>query len=271
MKRDSLLWKNADATRLKGIRGVAFDIDDTFSSRGKITPEAYAALWRLKKAGYALAPITGRPAGWCDHIARFWPVDAVVGENGAFVFFMQNGVRKRIDTPKEFSREESRKKLEALGERIRAEFPEAAWASDQDYREFDLAIDYCEDVSPWPDFEVERLVELCKTAGAQAKVSSVHVNAWFGKYDKVTGFRTWLGAGAPGLNGPVPSFEQWLFIGDSPNDEPMFEAFAHSVGVANLGPFLDQIAHTPVWITDGLSGEGFVEMADRLLAAVRAK
>src|SRR5208282_6875485 len=71
-----------DATRM-AIRGVLTDIDDTLSTGGRITAMAYAAMERLRQAGLLVIPVTGRPAGWCDHIARMWPVDAVVGENGA--------------------------------------------------------------------------------------------------------------------------------------------------------------------------------------------
>ena len=69
---------------LANIRGVFTDIDETVSTAGHLTAEAYGALAALHKAGLLVVPVTGRPAGWCDHIARFWPVDAVVGENGAF-------------------------------------------------------------------------------------------------------------------------------------------------------------------------------------------
>src|SRR6516164_2885263 len=69
---------------LAAVRGVLTDIDETLSTAGHLTPEAYAVLATLRKAGLLVIPVTGRPAGWCDHIARFWPVDAVVGENGAF-------------------------------------------------------------------------------------------------------------------------------------------------------------------------------------------
>src|SRR5262249_57511345 len=68
------------------IRGVLADIDDTITTDGKLTAAAYGALERLQAAGFRVVPITGRPAGWCDHIARMWPVDAVVGENRAFYF-----------------------------------------------------------------------------------------------------------------------------------------------------------------------------------------
>ena len=68
------------------IRGVLTDIDDTLTTHGRLFAASFGALERLRDAGLLVIPVTGRPAGWCDHIARMWPVDAVVGENGAFWF-----------------------------------------------------------------------------------------------------------------------------------------------------------------------------------------
>jgi HAD superfamily hydrolase (TIGR01484 family) len=213
-----------------------------------------------------VVPITGRPAGWCDHFARFWPVDAVVGENGAFTFFMgtRTGggeIRSRLDTPGALADESlRRKKLAELIQRIRGRFPHAKFASDQGYREHDLAIDFCEDVPAWSRSEIDELVTLCEEAGAHAKISSIHVNTWFGDYDKVKGFSHFLAS-----HPDMPTRDQWLFIGDSPNDEPMFRHFPHSVGVANLRNFLDRLSHPPRWITSAESGAGFVEMTEKLL------
>src|SRR5215510_288616 len=80
----------------KAVRGVLFDIDDTLTTEGQLTAEAYAALERLRAAGFLLVPLTGRPAGWCDHITRMWPVDAVFGENGAFYFCYDRVARRLI-------------------------------------------------------------------------------------------------------------------------------------------------------------------------------
>ena len=68
----------------RGVTSLLFDIDDTLTTEGRLTGAAYAALERFKVAGKRAIAVTGRPAGWCDHIARMWPLDAVVGENGAF-------------------------------------------------------------------------------------------------------------------------------------------------------------------------------------------
>lgn len=263
-KSQPKLWNEVNAQDLIGIQGVCLDIDDTLSTAGKLTSDAYAALWTLKNAGFFVVPITGRPAGWCDHFARFWPVDAVVGENGAFTFFMEKGVRRRINTPAGSDDLLLKKKLQDLGEKVRARFPKARWASDQSYREYDLAIDICEDVDPWTHEEVNYLLELCKNEGAHAKLSSIHVNVWFGDYDKRKGFEHWLGQGAPGCLKNLPK-DQWIYIGDSPNDEPMFGAFRYSVGVANLKKYLDQIQSPPTWLTDSESGKGFAEMAQKLV------
>jgi hypothetical protein len=175
---------------------------------------------------------------------------------------MKDGVRRRINTPGTLP--DPKPHLAGLGDRIRARFPLAQWASDQRYREYDLAIDICEDVEPWKEREVEDLLALCAEAGAHAKLSSIHVNAWFGDYDKRKGFENWIAQGAPGLKGRIPPLSAWLFIGDSPNDEPMFQAFEASVGVANLKKYLPRLKTPPRWITQAESGEGFAEMARRL-------
>lgn len=264
-------WSKATGGELASVRGVCFDIDDTFSTDGKITAGAFSALWRLREGGFALVAITGRPAGWCDHIARFWPVNAVVGENGAFTFYMQDGVRKRLETPGASTGgnvAETRARLQRLGEKIRQRFPHAKWASDQPYREFDLAVDFREDVPAWPREEVDALVELCKAEGAHAKISSIHVNAWFGDYDKRRGMEHWLASGAPGGVNPPRAQAEWLYVGDSPNDEPLFGWFENSVGVANLREFLDRIQSPPRWITRERSGAGFEEVAQRLITFV---
>ena len=80
--------ENISPDLLQNLQGVLFDIDDTFTTHGRIPACSLSALWDLKNAGLKLISVTGRPAGWCDHIARMWPLDGVVGENGAFYFWL---------------------------------------------------------------------------------------------------------------------------------------------------------------------------------------
>jgi hypothetical protein len=253
----------------RGVRAVLLDIDDTLTTEGKLTAQAYGELERLKGAGLRVVPVTGRPAGWCDHIARMWPVDAVVGENGAFYFFYDGGrLHKRFQDP-EPVRKEKRSRLERIAAQIFAAVPGCALASDQPYRETDLAIDYCEDVAPLPLEAAQRIAELMREAGLTAKVSSIHVNGWFGDYDKLTTSKAMMRE----LFGVDLEREAagFVFSGDSPNDSPMFGFFPNAVGVANVRDFADAMPHLPAWVTEARSGAGFVELAHALLAARRGE
>lgn len=254
-----------EAARQK-IDFVLADIDDTISTHGRVTAAAYAALERLRTAGKRVIPITGRPAGWCDHIARMWPVDAVVGENGAFYMHHDESKRKLVRdfAVAHLERAANRRKLDDVAAKILRAVPGCALASDQRYRETDLAIDYCEDVPRLPRADVERIVALMQAQGMTAKVSSIHVNGWLGTYDKLTMTRA-LCTQVFGTDLDAER-ERFLFVGDSPNDAPMFAFFPHSVGVANVRAFLDRIATPPVYITREEAGAGFVELADCLLA-----
>jgi len=250
----------------RGIRFVLTDIDDTLSSEGKLTAEAYSALQRLHAAGKVVVPVTGRPAGWCDHIARMWPVDAVVGENGAFYMRYDAATRRlqRRFVASDAERAAQRARIAAIGARILEEVPGSALASDQHYRETDLAIDWCEDVPPLPRDAVDRIVALMEAQGMTAKVSSIHVNGWFGDYDKLAMTRTLMReVFAQDVDAARDAF---VFAGDSPNDAPMFAFFPNAVGVANLRRFLDRIATPPSYMTTGEAGAGFAELADFLLA-----
>ena len=251
----------------RAIRGVLTDIDDTLTSEGRLPALAYSALERLRAAGLLVIPITGRPAGWCDLIARQWPVDGVVGENGAF-YFRHDDKRKKLvkrflmDEP---TRVANRARLQALGREILAAVPGAALASDQLAREADLAIDFCEDVPPLPSSAIDRIVAMFEAAGATAKVSSIHVNGWFGSYDKLTMTRIMLSeCFGIDLDAERASF---VFAGDSPNDQPMFAFFPNAVGVANLMNFADRLTARPRWITRAAGGAGFAELAEALLVA----
>jgi HAD superfamily hydrolase (TIGR01484 family) len=252
-----------DAAR-RAFRGVLTDIDDTLSTHGRITPAAYAALARLRAAGLLVIPITGRPAGWCDHIARMWPVDAVVGENGSL--YMIHDDRKGKLTKRYVADAASRRaamtRLERIGEKILRSVPGCALASDQTYRETDLAIDYCEDVPPLPREAVDRIVALMQAEGLTVAVSSIHVNGWFGEYDKLTMTKTLLREEF-GIDLDAER-ERFVFVGDSPNDAPMFRFFPYAVGVANVRRFADRIASPPRYVTTREAGAGFAELSEFL-------
>ncbi len=249
------------------ILGVFTDIDDTLTTGGRLTADAFTALERLHEAGLIVVPVTGRPAGWCDHIARMWPVDGVVGENGAFYFRYDREGRKLIRRflQSESERAANRRKLESLRERILEQVPGSAVAADQRYRDSDLAIDYCEDIERLDAAKVRRIIELFEEAGASAKVSSIHVNGWFGSYDKLAMTRVMMDECFDIDLDAEP--ERFVFVGDSPNDAPMFAHFPNGVGVANIRDFAAALPALPAYVTERRGGAGFAELAAALIEA----
>ncbi|MEO0362309.1 MAG: HAD-IIB family hydrolase [Pseudomonadota bacterium] len=249
------------------IRAVFADIDDTITTDGRLPAAAYDALERLKTAGFAVVPVTGRPAGWCDMIARFWPVDGVVGENGAFYFAYDRAARTMRAEHAQGAEERAAAKagLARIEARCLAEVPGCAVAADQPYRLADLAIDFCEDVAPLGEADIARIKAIFEEEGATAKVSSIHVNGWYGDYDKLTMSRR-LAADRLGLDLDADRAAV-VYCGDSPNDAPMFAHFPNACGVANVADFAGRIDAEPAWIAPSRGAAGFVEIAERLLAA----
>ena len=248
-------------------RILLFDIDDTITTDGLLTADAYAAVARAKTAGLIVIPITGRPAGWCDHIARMWPVDGVIGENGAFYFRCDRMKRKYVRRFMASSAERlaNRQRLNAAATRVLVEVPASAMASDNPYREADVAIDYCEDIPRVPAEDVARICAIMEGEGLTARASGSHVNGWIGDFNKLTTTKLMLHE-VFGIDLDADK-SRVVFIGDAPNDEPMFAFFPFSVGVANVRDFQAQLRAPPAYVTESRYGAGFVEVVDALLAA----
>ncbi len=251
----------------RNLTGLLTDIDDTITTDGQLPASAYAMLERLSDAGLLVIPITGRPAGWCDMIARFWPVAGIVGENGALAFRYDRKLKKmfRFHAVDEQRREENRQKLNRLAKTILADVPGSALASDQHYREADLAIDFCEDVPALPDSDVQRIVDHFLNVGATAKVSSIHVNGWFGDWDKLTMSKKFF-ASEFDID-LAADRDRFVYCGDSPNDAPMFEFFPNACGVANVADFSGKMDALPAYIASSRGAEGFTEIGNRILTA----
>jgi len=250
------------STAARDIEFVLTDIDDTLTDRGYLGSEAYSALWALHRAGLHVIPVTGRPAGWCDLIIREWPVDAVVGENGAFVYFRDGSAIRTMIHPSAAGGE-IRTKLEEIRRAVLAEVPGSRVARDQFARLYDLAIDFREDPPELTLGDAQRIKEICERFGAQAKISSIHVNTWFGSYDKVAMASIYLkeqcALSDEGMKRRV------MFCGDSPNDEPMFRFFPRSCAVANIGEYAEYLTTEPAFVSAAGHGEGFAEIVKVLL------
>ena len=256
--------KDLNSLKRENIKYILCDIDDTLTNEGKLFSEAYDALWRLHKHGFKIIPITGRPAGWCEMIARLWPVDGVVGENGAFYFYYDNQQMHRRFMQTESERKSNQQKLDLIKDEVLNQVAGSAVASDQFCRAVDLAIDFCEDVQPLNHEDVLKIVNIFKSHGAEAKISSIHVNGWFGQHDKLTTTLTYL-KDRWNIHDKDQLQNEILYIGDSPNDEPMFKYFKNSVGVKNIEPYLNELTFPPQYICTEEGGLGFQELTKQLL------
>lgn len=261
-------WNAVPVAALSRIVGILTDIDDTLTTDGAITPDALAALWRLRAAGVPVIAITGRPMGWSEPFARpvdqgGWPIDAIVAENGA-VALRADGDALTIEYAQdEAERSRNTQRLRETAARVLREVPGAQLAQDSAGRVTDIAIDHSE-FAHLPSAQIEKIVAIMRADGMTATVSSIHINGWFGEHNKPSGAR-WMVARLFGRELDAER-ERWVYVGDSTNDQAMFGLFPISVGVANLRRFADALTVWPAYITRGERGVGFAEVAAAALA-----
>ena len=255
-------WSMEDRAQ---VHGVLTDIDDTLTTDGAITPDALAALTRLRQAGLPVFAITGRPAGWSEGFALSWPIDAIVAENGAVALSRdtQGQLQKRYlqDQP---TRQSNQRQLQAVLRHIETVMPQARRATDSAGRETDIAIDHSEFVH-LNSRDIAQVVRLMQEGGLHATVSSIHINGWIGTHDKLEGAR-WIIREHLGRD-VDNELAHWVYVGDSTNDARMFGHFPHSLGVANVARFVDQLEHPPRYVTPSERGAGFAEVVNALLNA----
>ena len=251
--------------RRRRIRGVFTDIDDTLTHDGSITPQALFALHRLRQAGWPVIAITGRPVGWSVPFARAWPVQAIVAENGAVALLPRaDGGLDRLYLQPADERARNRRRMQAVAARVLREVPGAQLARDSAGRETDIAIDHSE-FHHLPESAIAQVVAVMRAEGMHATVSSIHINGWYGSHDKLSGAH-WILRSLHGrdLAGEI---DDWVYVGDSTNDQRMFAAFANSIGVANVRRFLPHLTHRPRYVTPSGRGTGFAEVARSLVQA----
>ena len=246
--------------------GVFTDIDDTLTTDGAITPDALQALADLKAAGLLVVPITGRPVGWSEPFAQSWPVDAIVAENGAVALVHEDGqpLAKRYQQDSA-TRTVNFAHMQQVLTHIEQCIPGAQRSQDSAGRETDIAIDHSE-FTHLPPHAIDEVVRQMQAAGMTATVSSIHINGWLGTHSKLTGAR-WIVRELWGRDLDA-EIDRWVYVGDSTNDQVMFEHFPHSVGVANIRRFEAQLTHPPRYITPSERGAGFAELTRHLLAGL---
>jgi HAD superfamily hydrolase (TIGR01484 family) len=250
----------APSSTFASVRCVLTDMDETLTYRGRLSARTYDGLERLQRAGVKVIPVTAAPAGWCDQMARMWPVDGVISENGG-LFLQRDGERGVIRRfwHGDAKRQAIADQLAVIGRHIRQVIPSAIFADDQPFRLTSLAF-------AQPDSEADRqvLVAAMRKAGLDVAVNNLWILGWIGASDKLAMARRAM-ADAYNINIDADP-DAVLYCGDSTNDAPMFGFFRHTVGVSNVRRYLSEIAVPPNWITKGPGGDGFVEVADAVIA-----
>ncbi len=234
------------------------DVDDTLTWQGKLPVETFIALDKLRKKGIKVIPVTGASAGWCDCMIRTWPIDYVIGENGSF--WMEREASGKVHfnyTENKASRIANLDTLHQLAAQLKTQFSGIDYTPDQPFRFTDIAFDIGQETKVDPKLALQA-VNWLSAKGVNAKLSSIHINAWLGNYSKAATALRWLEAH------DYSDTQHCAFIGDSPNDEAMFEHFDCSIGVANIAKFLDKMHYRPHYITQANGGFGFVELANIL-------
>jgi hypothetical protein len=246
------------------IVGVFTDIDDTLTTEGAITPDAFQALRDLNAADFLVIAITGRPVGWSIPFASTWPVDAIVAENGAVALLHNPATKqvKKIYEQDQATRTHNFQEMQRIAQRVLQEIPGTVMAQDSPGRETDIAFDHSEFHHLSPE-KIQQVIHLLKQEGMTATVSSIHINAWFGDHNKWHGAQ-WILKELSGRD-LKQELDQWVYVGDSTNDQVMFEHFTHSVGVANIKRFENELKHLPKYITSKERGAGFAEVVIALL------
>lgn len=246
----------------RAVRFVLTDMDETLTFRGRLSARTYDALERLQRAGVVVIPVTAAPAGWCDQMARMWPVDGVIGENGGFFFRRAATGHGLVRTfwHGEEGRHEVFRRLQEIAGRVRAEARGAVLAEDQPFRLTSIAFDQPDDAAAR-----RAIVAALRAAGADVTVNNLWVLGWLGGYDKLA-MATRVLADGYGVDADTAR-DVVLYVGDSLNDAPMFAHFPHAVGVSTVARDLAEMPAAPRWITQGPGGDGFVEAAEAVLAS----
>lgn len=244
--------------------GVFTDIDDTLTKDGAIDPPALAALHALHAAGVPVVAITGRPLGWSEPFVRAWPLRAIVAENGAVALIRDGGRVLTEYVQDAATREHNARRLQAAAARVLREVPGSTLAQDSAGRVTDIAIDHSE-YAHLDETAIAQVVAVMRAEGLNATVSSIHVNGWYGTHTKLSAAH-WMLRRLFGRE-LAAEIDRWVYVGDSTNDQALFEAFPLSVGVANLRRFAAQLQAWPAYIAEAERGAGFAELARALLAA----
>ncbi|BAY12840.1 HAD family hydrolase [Calothrix sp. NIES-2098] len=246
----------ADSNCWNNIRLVATDMDGTLTRNGKFTTKLLQALENLAAAEIKVIIVTGRSAGWVSGLNSLMPVAGAVAENGG-LFYMAGSDRPIALTPIP-NLANHRQHLAATFKELQSKFPQIQESADNHFR----ITDWTFDVASLTPTELQTLSRLCQDLGWGFTYSNVQCHIKPQAQDKAIGLLQVLQQ-----YWPQYSLEQVVTVGDSPNDESLFNRryFPISVGVANVLEYANQLQHQPAYVTSAREAEGFCELSNCLV------
>jgi len=251
----------SSTNRFSNVRLVATDMDGTLTRKGKFTSELLQSLQDLATAGIEVVIITGRSAGWVSGLAYYLPIVGAVAENGGLFFF--GGSEKPVALTPIPDLVAHRQQLASAFQQLQIQFPHIQESADNRFR----VTDWTFDVKGLSTDEIKTLSHLCQQMGWGFTYSNVQCHIKPLGQDKAIGLLQVLREYFPQY---TP--EQVVTVGDSPNDESLFDEryFSLSVGVANVLEYAEQLQHQPAYVTSAAEGEGFCELARMIREAIAA-
>jgi HAD superfamily hydrolase (TIGR01484 family) len=244
---------------LTNIRLIATDMDGTLTRRGKFTSALLQTLEDLAAANIKVLIVTGRSAGWVSGLSAMMPVAGAMAENGGLYFPPEN--QKPVVLTPITDLAKHRQYLAMVFEKLQTQFPQIQESADNRFR----ITDWTFDVAGLSQDQLQILDNLCQQMGWGFTYSNVQCHIKPQGQDKAVGLLQVLREYLPDY-----SPEEIVTVGDSPNDESLFDRhyFPISVGVANVREYLDKLQHQPVYITTAAEGEGFCELSSYILQSL---
>ncbi|MBD1820933.1 HAD family phosphatase [Cyanobacteria bacterium FACHB-DQ100] len=245
----------SSAPDLQSIQLIATDMDGTLTISQKFTPQLLQVFDRLNQAGVAVLIVTGRSAGWVNGLVHYLPIVGAIAENGGL--FYQGETQELLVPIADLK--VHRQKLAEMFLELRSQFPQIQESSDNAFR----LTDWTFDVAGLAVSDLNQLSLLCQKRGFGFTYSNVQCHIKRLQQDKAQGLLKVLSDRFPQYN-----LKQVATVGDSPNDESLFDAsqFSMSIGVANIQHYQTQLKHLPTYITTQPEGMGFCEFADAVIS-----
>ena len=242
------------ADKLVGIELIATDIDGTLTRNDKFTPELLQAIDIIQAKGLKLLLVTGRSAGWVSALTNYLPVAGAIAENGG-IFFYPSGEYDFLTPIKQIT--EHREQLANVFWELQERYPQIEESIDNQFR----ITDWTFDVKNLSAAQLWEIASQCEQWGWGFTYSTIQCHIKPLKQDKAQGILQVLKQHFSKLK-----TTKLVTVGDSPNDASMFnpDLFPHSVGVANIQHYADELEYQPRYITKLPEVAGFCELVNLL-------